>query len=101
MVENLSEIKKQKSYSKMSKYYKVDPEVWENGWYYDYRFRDAFPNIQKDKPYQGFPLLWVEIPNSLLRVVDDLGESSYIPSDFMIAVDILREKNIDKILNDD
>ncbi len=41
----------------MSKYYKVNPEIWENGWYYDYRLKDAFPHIQKDKVYQCFSLL--------------------------------------------
>ena len=82
----------------MSKYYKVDPEIWENGWYYDYRFSEAFPNIQKDKTYQCFSLLWVETPNQLLRVVDDLGGSSYIPSEFMIPIDILRDKIIDEII---
>jgi hypothetical protein len=85
----------------MSKYYKVNPEIWENGWYYDYRLKDAFPHIQKDKVYQCFSLLWVETPNQLLRVVDDLGGSSYIPSEFMIPIDILRDKVIDEIINND
>jgi len=85
----------------MSKYYKVNPEKWENGWYYDYRLKDAFPDIQKDKVYQCFSLLWVETPNQLLRVVDDLGGSSYIPSEFMIPIDILRDKIIDEIINND
>jgi len=85
----------------MSRFYKVNPEIWENGWYYDYRFRDAFPNIQKDKIYQCFSLLWVETPNSLLRVIDDLGESSYIPSEFMIDIDILRDKIIDELIKND
>jgi hypothetical protein len=85
----------------MSKYCKVNPEIWENGWYYDYRLKDAFPDIQKDKVYQCFSLLWVETPNQLLRVVDDLGGSSYIPSEFMIPIDILRDKVIDEIINND
>lgn len=85
----------------MSKYYKVNPEKWENDWYYDYRLKDAFPDIQKDKVYQCFLLLWVETPNQLLRVVDDLGGSSYIPSEFMIPIDILRDKIIDEIINND
>jgi hypothetical protein len=98
----------------MSKYYKVDPEIWENGWYSEEeneivntkngiyaKIRDAFPNIQKDKVYQCFSLLWVETPNQLLRVVDDLGGSSYIPSEFMIPIDILRDKIIDEIINND
>ena len=79
----------------MSKYYKVDSEKWKN----IPKLEFDYPNIQKDKVYECFSLLW--IPNTLLRVVDDLGESTYISSEFMIPIDILRDKIIDKLINND
>ncbi len=82
----------------MTKYCVIDEEEWNNGYYYDYKVKDAFPQIRSGKIYKCISILTKEAPDSVYRVELDNGDNVYIPSNFMIPIDENRSKKIDEIL---
>lgn len=85
----------------MTKYCVIDEDKWNADYYYDYKIKDAFPQIKRGRVYKCISILSNEVPDSVYRVELDNGESVYIPSNFMLPIEEHRIKKIDEILKND
>ena len=84
----------------MTSYFVLDFDTWENRWYYDYKVKNAFPDLEPEKPYKCIPLIEGNITNNLLRVIinENTDESVYIPECYMTPLEKFRDNQIKKII---
>jgi hypothetical protein len=84
----------------MTSYFVIDFDTWENGWYYDYKIKNAFPDLEPNRPYRCVSVVEGKVKNNLLRVIvnEITEESVYIPECYMTPLEKYRDNQIKQIL---
>ena len=84
----------------MIKYFVLDYYTWENRWYYDFKVKNAFPDLEPNRPYRCTSLVEGKVKNNLLRVIvnETTEESVYIPESYMTPLEKYRENQIKQLL---
>lgn len=85
----------------MIKYFVLDYDTWENCWYYDYKVKNAFPELKPNIPYKCIPIVEGNVLNNILRVIIDenTDESVYLPESYMTSLEEFRENKIKQIID--
>lgn len=75
-------------------------DTWENCWYYDYKVKNAFPELEPNKIYKCISVVEGNVPNNLLRVIinENINQSVYVPESYMTPLENFRESQINQIL---
>jgi hypothetical protein len=87
----------------MISYCRVDIEKLENA--YDFNGEYLFPLIDKNSVYKCVSILESDTTDGILRVIVDVDETNdyyyYIPREFLISIETLRDKAINQIIDED